>query len=113
MNHRVRLGAPLMPQYHYSIIPRNIGKITASPIQRINTRAHITMKTRIRPIPHTFYPAMFNRIEMNIVYMTIHIFLVQNLPHPKTPLPDTTLSPHFPTGIHKLTCCNTAGELRF
>ena len=56
---------------------------------------------------------MFNRIEMNIVYMTIHIFLVQNLPHPKTPLPDTTLSPHFPTGIHKLTCCNTAGELRF
>ena len=58
---------------------------------------HKTMKTRIRPIDYLFNMAIFNRISMNIIHMTVVILLSGYRMRTKTPLPDSLLPTFYST----------------
>jgi hypothetical protein len=48
---------------------------------------YIAMKTRPWPIDHAIYQLVFNRIEVDVVYVMIEVVLISNTMLPESSLP--------------------------
>ncbi len=77
--------------------------IATRPIKWIHALSNQAVKSRVRPITHTFYQAVFDRIDMHIVHMDAIIGVIANQVLPKTPLPYTSLATFLPH-IQSLFC---------
>jgi hypothetical protein len=89
-------GAQRNPPIHRSPSALSFSKVEslrpcARPIFRVNPARHIAFKRRMRPIPHSFYPAMLNGIEMNVIDMIAKIRFVSDRVLPKPALPNSPL----------------------
>ena len=62
------------------------------PIEFINFILDPTMKARMLPLMGTSHISVFNRIIVNIIYMSSKILLVANQMFPKSPLPNAAFS---------------------
>ena len=63
-----------------------------SPVYRIDSSTHIHMKAWIGPIPDPIYPAMLNRIPVNVIDAPFKIKVVTYQMFPISTLPDATLT---------------------
>ena len=63
------------------------------PIRFTSPAFNIVAKTRMRPIDGSRRQPMLDRIEMNIVHVSLQVVLVANLVFPIPALPDSTLAP--------------------
>jgi len=64
----------------------------SGPIVGIESEFGHAMKRRIRPIPHSGYKPMLDRIDMNIVDVTRKIVFIANCVLPIAPLPDAAFA---------------------
>ena len=58
-----------------------------TPIPRIDTSRHIAMKCRIPPIRRMVAQAMFYRVVVQIIHVTVKVILITDVMLPETPLP--------------------------
>ncbi len=83
------------------------------PSIRIDARSYKLTKTRIGPVRHVTYPAMLNRIPMDIIGMTIKIILIYYQMRPKTTLPNTSFTPFCPAFWNSFACIDVSGKMSF
>ena len=65
----------------------------ACPARWVDASPHIGMKTRMWPVPHSSYPAMLDRIPVNVIDVPLKILVVANQVFPVSALPDIALTP--------------------
>ena len=70
----------------------NANYIVTAPILRIYSTPHICVKTGMRPIRHSAYPSMLNRIPMDIIDVMFEIFFITDQVLPESALPYTALA---------------------
>ena len=76
-----------------SIMIRKKNIAAGCPAKRIDALLEQAMESRIRPISYARYTAIFDRIEIQRIYMCAVIRLIANQMLPVSSLPD----PWFPT----------------
>ena len=71
------------------VIAINHGVQVAAPIGLINAVLDITVKRGIRPIRHSFNPAVFQRVHVDIIHVSFEIGVIADEMLPVMPLPDS------------------------
>lgn len=70
-----RLASALLTK---SISPRFGGSHIASPVDRQQTGSNVAMKARIGPVADTTHPAVLDRVEVDVVEMSLPIIRVSD-----------------------------------
>jgi len=91
------------------------------PLRHKNSLLNVTVERGVRPIRHTFYQAVFDRIEMNVIHVVLKIHVIGDGVLPITPLPQRVFALSVAcdgqarfydcTGECALDCAPPAGEI--
>ena len=60
----------------------------SAPIQRVHALPHRPVKGGIRPVPHLRHQPMANRVEMQVIHVTLKIVVVADQVFPEASLPE-------------------------
>ena len=73
-------------------IPHDLAGRIACPVQRQPSALHNPVKAGLRPILHSTHQPVLDRVEMDVIHMTLQIIVVANLMLPVATLPDAFLA---------------------